>query len=77
MLDSFPPLYRTGQAQPRSLSIRAALTKTSMMSEWVRNLDTTSRIHFGVDEREVISDELQQIAAAYQSDNYSDDESDD
>ena len=71
MMDSFPSIWGTREAQPRKLSVRTALTKSSITSDWARALERDTRPHFGIDERESITEGLRQIAAAYERSNES------
>ena len=71
ILDSFAPLCQDADTpQPHGLSVRASLTKSSITSAWAKHLDAAVRIQIGVDEREAISDILQEVAAAYQGSTY-------
>ena len=74
--DSYPQLLHAEQPL-RKFCVRASWTKSTIISEWARHLNTSTRYGLAGEERETISDQLQDLAEAYQAEMHSDDDSDD
>jgi len=73
LLDSFPALFQFQDPAVHDVGVTSSLKVTSATSIWINNLERGARLRVSSDEREALSNGLQDIEQAYKA-GFSDDE---
>lgn len=65
MLDSYPRIFSFGAAPPSSIAVQASLSTSATVAERIRKVGHAARRFIEMDEREALSNGIQEICEAY------------